>query len=171
MSFFAEPFHVIFGVIIDIRGVTFLEVIMLWVITMNTNNCRVYHYQKHLKKLTLLKELDHPENRLKNHELLSDRPGHYNKSKEGSRGSYEPTSDAKENVISHFSRDIAKLLHSAKQDKLYEKLILITHPHMLGLLNQHLDKSIQPLITQTINKDLQTFSEQELLTYLIEHID
>lgn len=143
---------------------------MLWVVTANTNNCRVYHYQKHLNKLTLIKELNHPENRLKNREITSDRPGHYNKSTLGTRGAYEPPSDPKENQINLFSRDIAKLLNTAKQDKLYEQLILITDSHMLGLLNQHLHKSVSANITQTINRDLQAFSDKELVGYLAEHL-
>lgn len=143
---------------------------MLWVVTVNTNNCRIYHYQKHQNKLTLIKELSQPENRLMNRDIVSDRSGHYNKSMKSSRGTYEPPSDPKQNAIGHFSRDIAKLLNTAKQDKLYEQLILITAPHMLGLLNEQLDKNVQAHISQTIQKDLQSFTEQELLAYLMQYL-
>jgi protein required for attachment to host cells len=131
----------------------------------------VYHFQSYLKKLTLIKEIDQPENRLKNRDLTSDRPGHYNKSRDGTRGAYEPPLDAKEVAISNFARGIAQLLNSANQDRLYEKLILITDAHMLGLLKQHLKKSVIDLISQTVNKDLQAFSERDLLDYLIQYID
>lgn len=144
---------------------------MLWIVAANTNNCRIYHYQKHLKKLTLIKELDQPENRLKNRDMTTERPGHYNKSRDGVRGSYEPTTDAKENAIDHFAKVIAKTLNSAKQDRIYEKLILISDAHMIGLLKQCLDKNVHSILTQTIIKDLQAFSEKELLDYLTEHVD
>ena len=143
---------------------------MLLVVTANATNCRVYHYQKHLNKLTLIKEIEHPKSRLKNRDIASDRPGRYNKSASGKRGAYEPPSDPKDNEIALFSRDIAKLLNTAKQDKLYEELILITDSRMLGLLNQQLHKNVSGNIKQTIQRDLQTFSDKELADYLTEHL-
>lgn len=145
---------------------------MLWVVSANTNHCKIYHYQKHQNKLTLLKELDEPLNRLKNREIISDRPGHYNKSiGDGSRGSYEPKYEPKDTAIMTFSRKIAKLLNTAKQDKLFDKVIVITDSHMLGLLKQSLDKNVHETIHQTILKDLHSLSEQELAKYLEEHLD
>lgn len=143
---------------------------MLWVVTLNTSNCRIYHYQKHLNKLTLIKELNHPESRLKNRDITSDRPGHYHKSLKTSRGAYEPASDPKANEVDIFSRDIAKVLNCAKKDNLYRELILITAPHMHGVLNQHLNKNVQTNITETIHKDLQTLSEKALSDYLAEYL-
>ena len=144
---------------------------MLWVVSVNSNNCKIYHYQKHQNKLTLLKEIDEPVNRLKNREIISDRPGRYNKSVDGTRGSYEPKYEPKDTTIFSFSRKIAKLLNSAKQDRLFDKIIFILDSHMLGLLKQNLDKNVYDTVHQTILRDLQSFSEKELADYLKEHLD
>ena len=38
---------------------------MKWIITANTNLCRIYQFDKHGAKVVLLKEINHPENRQK----------------------------------------------------------------------------------------------------------
>jgi protein required for attachment to host cells len=146
---------------------------MILVVTANTNNCRIYHYNKHHDnhpaQLTLLSELNHPESKLRNGALTSDRSGHYQASSVSGRGAYSPHTEAKENEIDIFSREIAQLLNKERNAKEYDKLILIAPSHMFGLLNQHLDKHVKELITNHIQKDLQHLKDHELLEFLKEN--
>ncbi len=57
-----------------------------WIVLTDSNACRIYDYAKHPVKLTLVKEIFHPENKLKTSELVSDRPGHYKIKQHKSRG-------------------------------------------------------------------------------------
>lgn len=142
---------------------------MIIVVTANTNACKIYHYDIHPGQLTLLSEINHPENKLKNGDLTSDKPGHYQAGGSSGRGTYSPSMDAKEVEVDNFSREIAKTLNKERNEREIEKLILIAPSHMVGLLNQHLDKHVKELISNQIQKDLQHLKTNELLDFLKEN--
>jgi protein required for attachment to host cells len=142
---------------------------MIWVITANAIACRIYNYKKNPAELILIKEIFHPENRLKKEEFLtSDKPGHY-KSSSSNRGAFSPRTDPKEVEIDNFARQIAKEMDAGRKTGAYEKLILMTPPHMEGLIFQHTDKHVKDLVSNNIKKDPQNFSVHELLNCLKEH--
>lgn len=137
---------------------------MILVVSTDSNTARIYRYEKRIAKVTLLKEITHPESKLKNIDLTSDRPGHY---KAGAgRGAYSPHKQAKEVEIDNFSREIAKELNRERVQHEYDGLIVISPPHMIGLLSQHLDKNVKGLIINSIPKDLIHFTERELAEFL-----
>lgn len=138
---------------------------MILVVNANSNDCRIYHYDKNPCRLILLKELSHPDSKLKNGELTADREGRY-KSNQSGRGAYSPRTEAKEVEIINFSREIAEDLNQRRNSNGFAKLILIAAPHMYGLISQHLNKHVTPLITKHIEKDLMYMKEHELLDYL-----
>ena len=55
----------------------------------------------------------------------------------------------------------------ARTHQKYEKLILIAAPKMHGHLLQHLNKNVEKLITQHIQKDLVFLKQHELLDLLV----
>lgn len=138
---------------------------MIWVINSNSNTCRIYQYNKAQAKLDLLKQIQHPENKLHNIDLTTDRPGKY-KSSSGAHGAYEPPANTKEVQIDNFMRDIARELNQERNKKSYEKLILIVPSHMNGLLMQHMDKHVKDLVISNIQKDLLHLNDKDLLTVL-----
>lgn len=145
--------------------VNFQERVMKLVVNTNTNTCRIYHYVKHPAQLTLLKEIKHPENKLKSSEMTSDRSGHYHGGV-SAHGAYSPHSDAKDIVIDNFSREIAEELNKERNNKAYDELIVIAPPHMKGLLLQHINKHVKAMIVNNIEKDLLHMPEHELLSFL-----
>lgn len=142
---------------------------MIWVAIANTNSCRIYDYDKNHSSLSLLKEISHPELRLKTGDTLtSDRPGHY-QAGISARGAYAPDKDPKEVAIDRFSRQIAEELDKGRRANSYDKLIIITAPHMNGLLFNHLNKHIKDLVTHNIQKDIHYFNKRELIDFLKIH--
>lgn len=139
-----------------------------WVINTNSNTCHIYDYQKNPGHLDLLKEIQHPENRLKDTDLVSDGPGHYH-SRINNRGSYSQSTDPKEHKVDTFAREIAILLKQGKDQNAYEKLVLIAEPHMNGLLFKHLDTHVSQRIVNNIQKDVMFLKHHELLKFLHEH--
>lgn len=138
---------------------------MILVINTNTNDCKIYHYDKHPAQLTLVKEISHPDNKLKNGDLTSDKEGHY-KATQAGRGAYSPHTDAKEVEIINFSKEIAQDLNQRRNENELERLILIAPPHMYGLISQHLNKHVMSLVSNHIQKDLIHLKEHELLDFL-----
>lgn len=139
-----------------------------WILTADSNTCRLYNYSEKPEQLTLVKEIKHPENKLRDIELTSDKPGHY-KTSSGAHGAFSQPSDPKEIKIEDFSREIAKALEHGRNTHGYEKLIVIAPPHMNGLLLQHLNKHVSDLITHNIKKDIPHFTDHELLDFLHQH--
>lgn len=143
---------------------------MMWIATADTNTCRIYNYDKNHSTLLLLKEIKHPELRLKTSDTLTtDRPGHY-QANESARGAYSPHMDPKEVAIDNFSREIAEELDKGRKNNSYEKLILIAAPHMHGLLNHHLNEHVKNIVINNIQKDLQHYDERELINFLKTHV-
>ena len=139
-----------------------------WVVTTDSNTCRIYQYNKKPTQLTLLKELKHPENKLRDIDLTSDKPGHY-KSSNATHGAYSQPTDPKEIKIDDFSREIAKELDHGRNTNAYKNLIIIAPPHMHGLLFQHINKHVKNLVAHKIEKDLMRMPDHELLEFLKTH--
>jgi len=138
---------------------------MILVVNTNSNDCKIYHYDKHPARLTLIREINHPDNKLRNIDLTADKEGHY-KANQSARGAYSPHTNAKEVEINNFSREIADDLNQRRNANGFEKLILIASPHMYGLISHHLNKHVMNLITNHIQKDLMYMKEHELLDFL-----
>ncbi|HLB43238.1 MAG TPA: host attachment protein [Gammaproteobacteria bacterium] len=138
---------------------------MIWVINCNSNICRIYEFKKKFTQLHLVKELQHPENKLKSKDLTSDKPGRY-QSSHSAHGTYTQPSDPKEIKIDHFYREIAKELDQGRCQQRYDELIIIAPPHSNGLLFQHLDKHVQNLVINNIKKDLLHLPDHELVKFL-----
>lgn len=143
---------------------------MKLVVNLNTNICKIYKYSKQQSQLILIKEISHPENKLKSFDLTSDRPGHY-KGSESARGSYSPRSEAKEIEINNFAREVAKELNLERNQNEYDELILITPPQMHGLLKSHLNKHVKNLIINNIQKDVVFMKDHELLEFLKKYAE
>ena len=141
---------------------------MTWIVTANTNQCDIYHYQPSL--LTHLHCITHPENKLKSHELGTDRPGHYQTSSTA-RGAYSPHSELHEIKIADFARELAQLLNAAQLKQQYAQLIFIMPAQIEGKILPHLDKQVTEKIQQTIQKNIMHLSEHELLAFLNNHLD
>lgn len=141
---------------------------MQLVINANAASCRIYHYTKQPLKLTLLKEILHPENRLKDSDIYSDRNGHY-QGGESSRGAYSPHMDAKAVLLDNFAREITHELNHERLKNGLDGIVIIAPPHMDGLLYQHLDKNTKGMVRHNIKKDLLHLQDKALLDFLQEH--
>lgn len=142
---------------------------MILVITANSNKCRLYHLNKNKSELVFYKEISHPENKLKSSDLTSDKSGHY-KTTMGNRGAYSPHMDAKDVKIDDFSREIARELNVERNQNTYDHLVLVAPPHIMGLLQQHLDKHVKELIAKDIQKDLLHLSQADLMAFLKDSV-
>jgi len=138
---------------------------MIWTVIANTSQCKIYEYDRKTHELQLLKELFHPESRLKDHDLASDKPGHY-KSHNTNRGAYTPDTDPHENELEHFAHLVAKEMDNGRTQNEYEGLVLISLPKMLGLIKNTSNPQVQKLIIETINKDNIHFTKDEIINEL-----
>lgn len=144
---------------------------MTWIVTANSNACRIYQFDQKMTKTDLIKEINHPLNKLNSGEhLTTDKPGRY-QTDDAAGGAYSPHTDPKTVEIDNFAREIAHELNHGRNTNAYKNLIIITPPHMNGLLNKHLDKHVKELIRHEIQKDVMTLSHKEMISFLEDNID
>ena len=143
---------------------------MKWIVTANKHDCRIYDYHhKNPETLNLIKEIEHPENKLKAIDLVTDKPGRY-KTNHSNRGTYTPSADPGLVNIDNFAREIAHELDSARNRHDFDELIVIMSPDMEGHLNHHLNKQVSSLIKHNIQKNLMHLNQRELLAYLHKNL-
>ncbi|MDP1573440.1 MAG: host attachment protein [Coxiellaceae bacterium] len=142
---------------------------MTWVLVLNSNTCNVFSFSKNDGTLHAIKEFYHPENRGKNSELVSDRPGRYS-TDTNSGGAYSPETDPKEVKRDQFILEICHWLEENRTHHKFEKLIVVAAAKMDGHLLQHMNKNVEKMIVQHIQKDVVFLKEHELFTFLMEHV-
>ncbi|MCX7090120.1 MAG: host attachment protein [Legionellales bacterium] len=138
---------------------------MKWIMLANSNDCRIYEYDKNDKHLALVEEISHPENRLKGTDYwTSDAPGHY-RSQGTHHGSYtEP--NPREQSIDDFANEIARRLEKGRNQHAFEDVTLIVPDRMEGLLFKHLNKHTKDLVSLIVQKNVIFLSDHELSLYL-----
>ena len=139
---------------------------MKWIITANTNECCIYEYDK--KVLQLFKELHHPENKLQNIDLVTDKSGQYDS--RASHGTYSSRKEPKDIKIETFVKGIAEELNEKKKQYIKDQIVLIMPAKIEGLLTKNLEKEIKDLIAQTIHKNIMYMSFQELNHFINEKV-
>ena len=141
---------------------------LTWVLITNSNTCKFYDYCKKSHQLKLLREIKHPENLLKDIELTSDKPGRY-RANDAGHGAFSQPTDPKEIKIDAFSREIAKTVDHARNTNAFAELIVISPPHMKGLLLHHFNKHVKEMITHNIEKEVLQLTERALVEFLRTH--
>lgn len=142
---------------------------MKWIVIANSNDCRIYQYEKNVKDLELVREITSPENKLKEHDLVADGFGQY-QTRGMASGSYEPEFSHLEIYANNFAKEMASLLNCGRLKNLYDSVVLLMPSHMGGMLLKHLNKNVLGFIQTSIKKNLVQLSERELKEYLCKHL-
>lgn len=138
-----------------------------WIVVANNVTAKIYaSHSKIIKNLTLITELEHPDGAKMEHDLVSNRPGHY-QTNNASGGSYEEH-DAKEIGNDTFAKQIAEHLEQGRNAHQFQSIMLVVPSHLLGLLEKHFTKSIKLLIDKIIQKNLVFTTQLELEKILAE---
>lgn len=144
----------------------------IWILIASATQANCYQTQHLGHKLELVKEFDHPENRKKNLDLVTDRPGHYQSSSTANNvaghGAFIEKHTPKEAEAEHFAHVIAEEVNKGRASNAFEKLIVVAPPHFHGLLNKHFDHQVLSRVMHHIEKDYTKYSQKELLAYLDE---
>lgn len=136
-----------------------------WVMVANASHAKLFTNKGPNKGLELIKELEHPESREKAAGLVSDRIGNY-----AGSGSYAQPTSPKEHEADRFALEIAHELEQGRVNNAYEKLVVVTSAHFMGLLNGRISQQVKNLISESINKDYTHLPVKELAGHLENHV-
>lgn len=140
-----------------------------WILVANASKAKLYGNAGPKKGLQLLKEMDHPESRQKNADLVTDRSGHMQSAGNG-HGARQPQTEPKQNEARNFALELARELNHGRTSNLYHRAIIVAPPSFMGLLNGAIDGPTLQMVSDRLEKDYTKASDKELAGHLAECI-
>jgi len=114
--------------------------------------------------------LVHPENRLSEKDLISDRKGSTFSSHGSGRSSYSKHTDVKDQGTKEFINEINDCLMRLETNNEFKQLIIIAAPRLLGALKKQLNSGLQKRITYELNKNIAKLNADEIRTHLPKYL-
>jgi len=126
----------------------------VWVVVASSTRCRIFAQHKQNAPLEQLEELEHPEGRLHDRDLATDRPGRtYDSAGPGRHGMGQALSPTEHENI-RFAKTIASRLDAARKRDAFDRLVLVADPRFLGHLRQGLTPNTRSMLTTELQKNL-----------------
>ena len=143
-----------------------------WILVAHDAGARVFESRGPGKGIDLVETIEHPEGRMRDRDIDSDRPGRSFRKDSGDprRAAMSRKEGPHERVVSNFARALTDKLQQARMENQYERLVLVAPPRFLGLLRSSLDGPTAQLVVGSIDKDLASSKEAELIEHLGEVI-
>ena len=133
---------------------------------------RVFESRGPGKGIDLVETIEHPEGRMRDRDIDSDRPGRSFRKDSGDprRAAMSRKEGPHDRAVSNFARALTDKLQQARMENQYERLVLVAPPRLLGLLRSSLDGPTAQLVVGSLDKDLASSKEAELIEHLGEVI-
>lgn len=138
-----------------------------WIVTAESARARIFKTASLIKEPVEVMDLAHPASRLKEGDLVADRPGRSQGSAGGGRHGMA-NGDAHNHELEIFAREIADKLEQARQEGRYDKVILVAPPAFLGTLRQALSGQVEKLVERSLDKNLVSATPEEIRAQLFD---
>ena len=132
-----------------------------WLLVANSSLARIYKLDKN-HQLTELKVLEHPESRLRNSDLVEDKPGRDFESSGTRRHALEQKTSPKKQEFTVFAKLLADYLENARNQGGFDALYIAASPSLLGLLRQSMHANTAKLIKGEVDKDMTLLKPHEI---------
>jgi protein required for attachment to host cells len=134
-----------------------------WIVSGDSSRARVLQVTgRH--RLAEVHDFVNPKGRMDDRELTTD--AHPRLRATSGPGSDRQETGAAEHEIELFAKEIDRFLDKARIDHRYERLFVLAPPKFLGLLRKNLDKEVEKLVRDAIDKDLSWFDAREIDRFL-----
>lgn len=136
-----------------------------WLVVANSSLARIFKVEIK-NELTQINVLEHPESRLHNMDLVSDKPGREVESYGTRRHALEQKVLPKQHEFAVFAKSIADYLEAAYNQGEFSSLYIAANPAQLGLLRQSLHPNVTKCIKGEADKDLTQIKTDEIPSHL-----
>ncbi|MBV8157296.1 MAG: host attachment protein [Dyella sp.] len=143
---------------------------IVWIVVANRAAARLFQASQPTGPLEELDAFIHPEGRLQEHDLVSDRPGRSFDRYGAGRHAEDPDTEATEQEATNFAVQLSRFLHKARCDRKFDTLVLVAAPAFLGALRERLDVPTRERITLEVDKNLVQRSAGEIRSHLPEKL-
>ena len=138
---------------------------ILWILVAHRSGARIFESLGVGQALELRQDIAHPEGKLRDQDIGSDKPGRGIDS-HGSRTSFQQEQGPSAHISEQFAKQLAELLNDGRVKQRYQRLVLVAEPHLLGLLRAALSRETAALITASVTKDLGHVGLRDIGTHL-----
>lgn len=147
----------------------------IWVLVADEAIARILQWPEEGQELESVEELTDPDAHAKGTDLREDAQGRRAAGAPYGARQNTPhrlnsvasvTSSAGEDVqhqeAEGFARRVVQHLAEARQQGRFDELRIVAAPRFLGLLRKHMDKQIEPTVTEEVNKELIHMTNSEI---------
>ncbi|MGD8378309.1 MAG: host attachment protein [Gammaproteobacteria bacterium] len=113
-------------------------------------------------RLVELEDLVHPESRLRDRDLRTDRGGSTFASHGSGVDETGPEHDPGEHQARVFARQIVDRLERARQDHEFDRLVVVAPAPFLGRLREAMGDPLKATVSETLDKDLCRLSTEDI---------
>ena len=134
----------------------------IWIVAANRSGARFFSCENLNEKPVLIENVEHPEGRLKEGQLVSDRPGHSMSDASPGGNTFQASVSATQDETRQFATRLADRLEKGAYEKEYESLMLLAEPGFAGVLKSLLGKQAENKLQALIHADYANISDHEL---------
>ena len=144
----------------------------LWILIADQSRARIFASCGNGSELREVEDFIDPRGRLKDGEVMADRPGRVR----SAAGSHEvaalpPHSDQKVVEARRFAAELAGVLRAAHRRGTFDRLAIVAPPRFLGLMRESLDEQTGQRLVACVHKELTLLGPRDLPPHLAEVFD
>lgn len=141
----------------------------IWVTVADSSRARIFRADSSSAPLEEIQTLAHPEARLHEGDLTTDRSGRDTNSTSGSHG-FGTAAETKEQEATRFASRVCGTLEASHQKGSFDKLYIVAPPSFLGLLRKHRSNRVKQVVADELSKNLCTLDAKTIRSHLPEYL-
>ena len=138
----------------------------IWVLVADSSRAKLFSAANSKSSVNEMEDIVHPEGRMHEGDLISDKPGNDGGSYGQGPHIYGDKTTAKEQEQLRFAKSLAQRLDTARNDGEFQRLVLIAPAAFLGVLRAQLGKEVMNLVTNEVHKNLLNMPTDKISQYL-----
>lgn len=140
-----------------------------WVVVADTSRARIFSAERPASDLSEIEDLSHPQARLHEGDLITDRPGSGKSHGSfgfsmGEGGVYKDAEAAK------FAHDVCERVEAGRIQGQFQKLYVIAAPQFLGMLRKHQSSATRQMVAAEISKNLSASDAKAIRAHLPQYL-
>lgn len=141
-----------------------------WIVVADSARARIFSVASASAPLNPMEQLVHPEARLHDKDMKSDRPGRAFDSHGAGRHATGTPVSPKEQESIRFAKTIAEHLDQGRINNRFKRLALVADPRFLGHIRKSISDEVEKLVTLEIDKDLSKAEDGDIREHLPERL-
>ena len=141
-----------------------------WVVSANSSLATIFEADSPTGALHEVTHLEHPEARLKDQQLTSDRPGRTFDSLGSARHAKSSRVNPRQTEDIRFAQRVAEKLEQGRREGSFDRLVVVVAPEFLGHLRDKMSAPLRSSVTVELDKDYTALRPEEVRAHLPERI-